>query len=234
MHEDKPATKCKESKTIFRVKYGIRKKITESSIEQIKWKKELKGFEDGLKADIHLELPRTTLKKVPNWKTLGQSWYKWILVLKIQVHPWQTGSLTEYVLTNPPARARCNTRSIFKQVFEARVFLLQDWLPNQGWRTQFAQLFTHGGRIIGFITFPRVLILCEMQLASSRIWTRVAVSIPYGNDHYTTSTSWLSRWLEEASILEWMTKEKITQIQKDLQNRMIPSNYRPIACLSMM
>ena len=36
-----------------------------------------------------------------------------------------------------------------------------------------------GGRIIGFIPFPRVLVLCEMQLLSSRIWTRVAESISY-------------------------------------------------------
>ena len=43
-----------------------------------------------------------------------------------------------------------------------------------------------GGRIIGFIPFPRVLVLCEMQLAWSRIWTRVAVSISYDNNHYTT------------------------------------------------
>ena len=30
-----------------------------------------------------------------------------------------------------------------------------------------------GGRIIVFIPFPRVLVLCEMQSVSSRIWTRV-------------------------------------------------------------
>ena len=30
--------------------------------------------------------------------------------------------------------------------------------------------------------------LCEMQLASSRIWTRVAVSISYDDNHYTTGT----------------------------------------------
>ena len=46
-----------------------------------------------------------------------------------------------------------------------------------------------GGRIIGFIPFPRVLVLCEMQLAWSRIWTRVAVSISSNNSHYTTGTS---------------------------------------------
>ena len=43
-----------------------------------------------------------------------------------------------------------------------------------------------GGRIIGFIPFQRVLVLCEMQSVSSRIWTRVAVSISYDDNHYTT------------------------------------------------
>ena len=43
-----------------------------------------------------------------------------------------------------------------------------------------------GGRIIGFIPFPRVLVLCEMQSVSSRIWTRVAVSIFYDDSHYNT------------------------------------------------
>ena len=46
-----------------------------------------------------------------------------------------------------------------------------------------------GGRIIGFIPFPRVLVLCEMQSVSSRIWTCVAVSISYDDKHYTTSSS---------------------------------------------
>ena len=43
--------------------------------------------------------------------------------------------------------------------------------------------------IIGFIPFPRVLVLCEMQSVSSRIWTRVVVSISYDDNHYTTGTS---------------------------------------------
>ena len=46
-----------------------------------------------------------------------------------------------------------------------------------------------GGRIIGFIPFPRVLVPCEMQSVSSRIWTRVAISISYYDNHYTTGTS---------------------------------------------
>ena len=37
--------------------------------------------------------------------------------------------------------------------------------------------------------FPRVLVLCEMQTVTSRIWTRVSVSISYDDNHYTTGTS---------------------------------------------
>ena len=44
-----------------------------------------------------------------------------------------------------------------------------------------------GGRIIGFIPFPRVLVLCEMQSVSSRIWTRIAVFISYGDNDYTST-----------------------------------------------
>ena len=44
-------------------------------------------------------------------------------------------------------------------------------------------------RIIGFIPFPRVLVLCEMQSVSSRIWTRIAVFISYSDNDYTTGTS---------------------------------------------
>ena len=35
-----------------------------------------------------------------------------------------------------------------------------------------------------------VLMQCEMQPVSSRIWTRVAVSISYDDNHYTTG-SWI-------------------------------------------
>ena len=40
-----------------------------------------------------------------------------------------------------------------------------------------------GGRIVGCITFPRVLVLCEMQTALSKIWTWVAVSVSYALHH---------------------------------------------------
>ena len=50
-------------------------------------------------------------------------------------------------------------------------------------------LLIAGGRIIGFIPLPRVLVLCEMQSVRSRIWTRVAVFISCDDNHYTTGTS---------------------------------------------
>ena len=38
------------------------------------------------------------------------------------------------------------------------------------------------GRIAGGITFPRVLALCEMQTAMSRIW--IHISISDNDNHY--------------------------------------------------
>ena len=46
-----------------------------------------------------------------------------------------------------------------------------------------------GGRILGFIPFPGVLVQCEMQSVSSRIWTHVTGSISYDDNHYTTGTN---------------------------------------------
>ena len=42
--------------------------------------------------------------------------------------------------------------------------------------------------MIGFIPFPRLLVLCEMQSVSSRIWPRIAVFISCDDNHYTTSS----------------------------------------------
>ena len=40
-----------------------------------------------------------------------------------------------------------------------------------------------GGKIVGFIPFPMVLTQCEMQTASSRVWTWVSLSIFGSNNH---------------------------------------------------
>ena len=63
--------------------------------------------------------------------------------------------------------------------FELRVFLLTKAEEH----SLSSYLLIAGGRIIGFIPFPGVLVLCEMQSVSSRIWTRVAVSISYDDNH---------------------------------------------------
>ena len=53
-----------------------------------------------------------------------------------------------------------------------------------------------------------VLVLCEMQLAWSRIWTHVAMSISYDDNHYTTGTSDLDLYVDIVSIV-YMFCEKI-------------------------
>ena len=94
------------------------------------------------------------------------------------------------LFTNPSARAGYDTRSIFKRSltglnsefsFSKTSSLTKTEEPSLSYYLPIA-----GGRIIGFIPFPRVLVLCEMQSVSSRIGTRVAVSISYDDKHYTT------------------------------------------------
>ena len=94
-----------------------------------------------------------------------------------------------YYLPNPSALAGYDTGSIYKRSLtglnsefsfchtKAKEPSLSYYLPRAG------------GRIIRFIPSPRVLVLCEMQSVSSRIWTRVAVSISYDDNDYTTGTS---------------------------------------------
>ena len=85
------------------------------------------------------------------------------------------------IFTNPSGRAGHDTKSIFKQNLTGL---------NSGFSFSYTSCLTKaeepslphylpiaGTRTIGFIPFPRVLVLCEMQPVLSRIWTRVAVSI---------------------------------------------------------
>ena len=77
------------------------------------------------------------------------------------------------IFTNPSARAGYDTRSIFKQnltglnskfSFSKASCLTKAEEPSLPY-----YLPIGGGRIIGFIPFPMVLVLCEMQLVSARI-----------------------------------------------------------------
>ena len=98
-----------------------------------------------------------------------------------------------YIFTNPSARAGYDTRSIFKRSLTGLnsefSFSWTSCLTKAEEISLSYYLLIAGGWIIGFILFPRVLVLCEMQSVSSRIWTRVAVSISNGDNHYTTDTS---------------------------------------------
>ena len=48
---------------------------TKKHNEKVEWinniTRELEGLEEGLKAEIHTDLLKTTLKKVSNWKMTG-------------------------------------------------------------------------------------------------------------------------------------------------------------------
>ena len=103
----------------------------------------------------------------------------------------RTHSITVIIFTNPSARTGYDTRSIFKRsltglnsefFFSKTSCLTKAEEPSLPYYLPMA-----GGRIIIFIPFPRVLVLCEMQSVSPRIWTRIAVSISYDDNHY----SWL-------------------------------------------
>ena len=72
------------------------------------------------------------------------------------------------------------------------------------------------------------LVLCEMLSVSSRIWIRVAVSISYNDNHYTTGTSTKRvdnclRFLNKVCLLnyEYIVKYFFTckELPKSLENR---------------
>ena len=117
----------------------------------------------------------------------GNTW-NYITVCKLLVLDWNTC----YIYIYQPLRSGriWHKRSIFKQSltglnsefsFSKTGCLIRAEEPTLPYYLPIA-----GGRIIGFIPFPRVLVLCEMQSTSSSIWTRITVSISYDDNHYTT------------------------------------------------
>ena len=101
-------------------------------------------------------------------------------------------SFIRYIFTNPSTRAGYDIRSIFKRSLTGLTsefsFSYTSCLTKAEETSLPYYLPITGGRIIGCIHFPRVLVLCEMHSDSSSIWTRVAVSISYDDNHYTTGT----------------------------------------------
>ena len=81
------------------------------------------------------------------------------------------------LFTNPSARAGYDTRSIFKRSLTGMNSEFSFSEPSLSY------LPIAGGRIIGLIPFPRVLVQCEMQSFSSRIWTFIKLSMCYQDWH---------------------------------------------------
>ena len=81
-----------------------------------------------------------------------------------------------------------------------------------------------GGRLMRFIPFPRVLVLCEMQSASSKIWTRVAVFISYDDNHYTTATSKKELKIKALELRPYRTQHYFDQLEYFKKSRTPENN----------
>ena len=112
--------------------------------------------------------------------------------------------------------------------FEFRVFLLLDWLPYQEPSLSY-YLPIAGRRTTGFIPFPGVLVLCEIQTASSRVWTRIVHFTSTSKDtrillvpveYYTIKMGiirtllekqrWAHKWCSPMDPFIWPSKSKTT------------------------
>ena len=100
------------------------------------------------------------------------------------------------VFTNPSARAREDTGSVFRRSSTALdskfYFFLINCLTTAEERSLPYYLPIACERII----FQREVVQCWMQSASSRIWTHVVGLISYDGNYYTTSTSRYNRCMK--------------------------------------
>ena len=110
----------------------------------------------------------------------------------LRTYSFYSSYFFQSIFTNPSTRAIYDKMSIFKWgliglnsefSFSKTCCLTKPEEPTLSYYLPFAR-----GRIIGYIPFPRVLVLCKMQSVSSKIWTRVSVSISNDDNHYTTDT----------------------------------------------
>ena len=63
-------------------------------------------------------------------------------------------------------------------------------------------------RIVGFMSFPRVLALCEMQSASFKIWTQITGFITFDDNRYAFMH--VDRWLgaEKSFLIRFVYTQK--------------------------
>ena len=116
------------------------------------------------------------------------------------------------LFTNPSARAGYDKMSIFKWSLTGLnsefSFSWTFCLTKAEEISLSYYLLIGERRMIGFIPFPRALVLCEIQLAWSKNWTVVAVSISYDDNHYTSGTSYKG-WYAINPTYQPYTKRRI-------------------------
>ena len=77
-------------------------------------------------------------------------------------------------------------------------------------------LFTHSWKENTYMhIFPRLLILCKMQTALYRIWTRVAMTISYDDNHYTKRP-----YKEHIIMMQWCYGNQYRR-RKDLNSNLL-------------
>ena len=135
------------------------------------------------------------------------------------------------IFTNPSARVGYDPRSIFKRSLiglNSEFSFSYTSCPTKAVEPSLPYyLPIAGGRIIGIIPFPRVLVLCEMQSILSRNWTRVAVSISYDDNYVITGTTTYNGWYaikpnqtkpnQNDLILRYMTRKGLIRCKKNNQ-----------------
>ena len=96
------------------------------------------------------------------------------------------------IFTNRLARVGCDTMSIFKRSltgFWFGVFLLLDWLPNRGLRTQSSLLFIHSWTENNWNhTFPKDISVMQYAVSLVQDLNSYSVSVSYNDNHHTTVT----------------------------------------------
>ena len=94
------------------------------------------------------------------------------------------------IFTNPSARAGYDTKSIFKRSLTGLnsefSFSYTSCLTKAEEPSLFYYLPIAGGRIIGFMPFPKGISAMWNAISLVQGWTRVTVSISYDDNHYTT------------------------------------------------
>ena len=93
------------------------------------------------------------------------------------------------IFTNPSALAEYDTRSIFKRSLTGLNSEFSFSETSSLTKAEEPSPSYYLSRIIRFIPFPMVLVLCEMRSVLARIWTHVAVPISYDDNRYTGGTS---------------------------------------------